>query len=396
MSMHAYRPVDADMPHLRESADWGTDPDSGARIIRLTTSVAISHNIYCEQPYGSPDGRRLIIFRTADSLLPHCQLLIIDLEARDTTLVEADVPSESVGHVSWGEWVYYPMHDGSLRRVSLMTLAREEVLPVGSIPAFPACWIDSISSDDRYVIAIESDGDSYVTSAIDLHSGDRHVLADGPENRNPHPQMSLDDPARLLYQMIVEPKTTGEPLRVVLNVRDLVGGEPSRLPIGDPWTAESSGHMAWIANTGRVACAVSFDRENRCHDPRHPEGNLVYVAPGDERPTVFPAPDFGFYHVSVSRCGRYFVCDDFMHFQATGPVDGKLGPCPIVIGNFETGKSKALLRDCQNYGIAGYSRFEPNPYLTADSRYVIYNASPFGTMQVFAAELPDDFLGDLD
>ena len=50
MSMHAYRPLDADMPHLRESADWGTDPDSGARIIRLTTSVAISHNIYCEQP----------------------------------------------------------------------------------------------------------------------------------------------------------------------------------------------------------------------------------------------------------------------------------------------------------------------------------------------------------
>ena len=50
MSMHAYRPHDADMPHLRESADCGTDPDSGARIIRLTTSVAISHNIYCEQP----------------------------------------------------------------------------------------------------------------------------------------------------------------------------------------------------------------------------------------------------------------------------------------------------------------------------------------------------------
>ena len=51
MSMHAYRPIDADMPHLRESADWGTDPDSGSRIIRLTSSVAMSNNIYCEQPY---------------------------------------------------------------------------------------------------------------------------------------------------------------------------------------------------------------------------------------------------------------------------------------------------------------------------------------------------------
>jgi hypothetical protein len=66
MTMHAYRPIDADMPHLRESSDWGTDPDSGARVIRLTSSVAMSHNIYCEQPYGSPDGRRFIIFRTTD------------------------------------------------------------------------------------------------------------------------------------------------------------------------------------------------------------------------------------------------------------------------------------------------------------------------------------------
>ena len=32
----------------------------------------------------------------------------------------------------------------------------------------------------------------------------------------------------------------------------------------------------------------------------------------------------------------------------------------------------------------------------ADNRYVIYNASPFGTMQVFAAELPPDFLAGLD
>ena len=71
-------------------------------------------------------------------------------------------------------------------------------------------------------------------------------------------------------------------------------------------------------------------------------------------------------------------------------------PMPIVVGNFETGKSRALLRDCQNYGIAACSRFEPDPYLTADNRYVIYNASPFGTMQVFAAEIPTDFLTSLD
>ena len=208
--------------------------------------------------------------------------------------------------------------------------------------------------------------------------------------------MSLGTPPRLLYQTTTAPTIEGGLMVVGLHVRDLDSDVVSRLPIGSPWTAESTGHMTWIADTGRIACAVQWDRENRCHDSLHPEGNLVYAAPGDDKPSVFPAPDFGFYHVSVSRCGRYFVCDDFMHFEAPGLTDGRVGPCRIVIGNFETGKSRALLRDCQNYGIAGSSRFEPEPYFTADNRYVIYNASPFGTMQVFAAELPADFFAGLE
>ena len=396
MNLHAYRSVDPDMPHLRESADWGIDPDSGARIIRLTSNVAMSHNIYCEQPYGSPDGRRLIIFRTLDLLSPHRQLLVVDLEARDTTLVEPDVPSENVGHVSWGEWVYYAMHDGSLRRISLMTLAREEVLPVGSIPAYPACAIESISSDGRYLLISESAGDGhFITSTLDLQTGERHVYVDDPANRNPHAQMSLAEPARILYQTLVAAPGAADLDHVEVHVRDLLDDGTERVPIGAPWTAESTGHMAWIADTGRIACTVGWDNENRRHDPRHREGNLVYAAAGDERPCIFPADDFGFYHVSVSRCGQYFVCDDFMHWRATGVDDGRAGPLRIVVGNFNTGKCRALLRDCQNYGIAACSRFEPDPYLTADNRYVIYNASPFGSMQVFAAEIPSDFLPSL-
>ena len=395
--MHAYRMPDPEMPHLRESSDWGADPDSGARIIRLTSNVAMSHNIYCEQPYGSPDGRRLIIFRTLDLLSPHRQLLVVDLQARDTTLVEPDVPTESVGHASWGEWVYYGMHDGSLRRISLMTLTRQEVLPAGSIPPYPACNIESISSDERYLLISEpTDSDHFVTSTIDLKTGERCPRIDDPNNRNPHAQMSPFEPTRILYQTITATAAGEDTKRVPIYTRDLLGGEPSLVPIGEPWTAGSTGHMTWIADTDRIACAVQWDQENRCHDPRHPRGNLVYAAPGDDKPCIFPAPDSGFYHVSVSRCGRYFVCDDFMHWRATGVTDGRPGPLPIVVGNFETGKSRALLRDCQNYGIAACSRFEPDPYLTADNRYVIYNASPFGTMQVFAAEIPTDFLTSLD
>ncbi len=389
MSFHAYRPLDADMPHLRESCDWGTDPDSGSCIIRMTTSVGMSHNIYCEQPYGSPDGRRLIFFRALDMHTRSRQLLIADLEARDTTLIEPDVPSEEVAHVSWGEWAYYPMHDGSLRRISLMSLVKEEVLPAGAITG----GIGAISSDDRYLLMTEAKGDHFICSTIDMQTGDRQVLVDCPENRNPHGQLSLCKPPRLLYQLIAgDSDLQGVPVLV----RELAADEPSRLPFGKPWTAESTGHMTWLADTGMVACTVTWDGEKRRHDSRHPEGNLMYAAPGDEAPSVFPAPDSWFYHISVSRCGKYFVSDDFADFQATGAIDGKPGPIRIVIGNFASGKSRALVHDCQNYGIAGCSRFEPDPYFTADNKYVIYNASPFGTIQLFAAEVPEDFRRSLD
>ncbi len=392
MTQHAYRRLDADMPHLRESADWGTDPDSGAVIWRLTSSVALSHNIYCEQPYGSPDGRRLVFFRTHD-LLRSCQLLVSDLQARDTTLIEPDVPCEAVGHSAWGEWVYYPMHDGSLRRFSLLTLVREEVLPANALLPYPQTLIQSISVDNQWLLLAErSRTDHFATVALHLESGQRVVVENGLDNLNPHGQFSRDAQPRLMYQLL-----QGEDNSLVpVFVREFPDGPRRQLPLGGRWSAESTGHMAWIGTTGKVACAVNWNRAQRCHDPRHPQGNLLIAGPDDAQPQVFPAPDCGFYHVSVSRCGRYFVCDDFMHWRATGLQDLRPGPTRIVMGNLQTGKHRVLVADCQNFGIAGCSRYEPDPYLTADNRFVIYNASPFGTMQVFAAAVPPAFLASLD
>ena len=47
-----------------ESADRYDDPVSGARIIQLTSAAAISNNIYGEQPYTSPDGKRVAVVRS--------------------------------------------------------------------------------------------------------------------------------------------------------------------------------------------------------------------------------------------------------------------------------------------------------------------------------------------
>lgn len=389
--MPDYLTIDGSLPGSYESGDWGVDPDSGAKVIRLTSAAGWSHNIYGEQPYASPDGRRFLIGRRYDPFRS-AQLLIGDLQTRGLTLIEPDVPTEMVAHSSWSEWAYYLMPDGALRRVSLLTLERQQVWPAGTFDVAQTS-LSSITRDDRLLLVDDTAKPTNLTSyTFDLETGEKRVLLDCPENRNSHAQAELGPGGRWLYQLI----RRGETTQVPVFVQSLDGGEPVQLPVGAPWSAESSGHMAWVGTTGKVAVAVGCDRAAKRHDPRHPEGNLLIAAPGDAEPTVFPAPDFDFYHVSISRDGRYFVCDDFMHFCADGLTTGKPGPSQIVVGNLETMKCRALLRDCQNYGICGSSRYEPDPYLTADNRYVIYNASPFGLMQVFAAEVPEEFWRSLD
>jgi len=369
-----------------EMADWGRDPESGACVRRLTSAPMWSHNIYGEQPYGSPDGARLLIARTTDLLQPGRQFLVADLSCWSLTLVETGVPAEAVAHVPWGEWVYYPMGDGALRRVSLLTLERQQVLPPGTVP--PGASLESITPDERTIIGWERAAVGLRTFALALPSGTLRTLCEGPDNRNPHAQVDPGPSGQWLFQLL---RDGGVPVFV----QPLAGGEAVPLPIGASWSAESSGHMAWVGHTGTVAVAVNWRRQEQRHDPRHPEGNLLIAAPGDARPTVFPAPQYGFYHVSISRCGTYFVCDDFMDFRTDNFVTRGAGPVRLVVGNLRTGRCRPLLSDCQAYGIAGSSRYEPDPYFTADTRYVIYNASPFGLTQVFAAEIPAGFLDSL-
>jgi hypothetical protein len=395
-----YPKIDEPVIRGHEGVDWGTDPGSGAVVRRLTSFGPWSHNIYGEQPYGSPDGRRVLIARTRDYYSGSFQLLVADLDTLGMALVEPDAPTEYAAHRSWGEWVYSVMRDGSLRRLSLATLERQRVLPPGTLPVPPGVSLASISDDEKWLIAWDQSresGSGCVTFAFNIETRERRVICDRTDNRNPHVQAEPGGQGRLLYQLI---RPEGSP-RVPVFISDFPDAsgilrEPAMLPIGGEWTAESSGHMAWIGTTGKIACALEWDRQENHNDPRHPKGNLAIVGPGDKEARVIGSPDHAYYHVSISRCARYFVCDEFLNFRVNAFNNGRTnGPSRIVVGSVETGRTKVLISDCQNYGCAGSSRFEPDPYFTADNGHVIYNASPWGTMQVFAAKVPAGLLESL-
>jgi hypothetical protein len=382
--------IDEVLPPSAEACDWGTDPDSGSVVVRLTNAPGWSHNIYCEQPYTGPDGRYVLVGRTYDLMSGHYQLLAADLKTLTLKMIERDLPCEFVAHHAYSEWAYYTTFEGEVRRVSLLTLERQSVLPAGTSKPYPQRSLETASADNQWLIGYEPGGKGMFRSiAMNTGTGKTHVFLDDPNNRNPHLQADTAGGTRVMQQLLA-----GE--RVAVVVTDLNGGEITELPIGGKHTAESSGHMAWIADTGRVACAVGWDREKRRQDPRHPQGNLVIAGPGDKTPRVIGAPDHAYYHVSVSRCGKYFVCDDFMVYHADAFNVGHPGVVRIVVGSIVTGKARVLLRDCQSYGLAGTSRFEPTPYFTADNKHVIYNGSPLGLNQVFAARVPEGLLESLD
>ena len=93
------------------------------------------------------------------------------------------------------------------------------------------------------------------------------------------------------------------------------------------------------------------------------------------------ARGYWFQHVGVSRCGRFFCCDDWQ------------GTCKVVIGSIKTGKtavvceSKASRKRGQNT--------HPHPYLTPDLKWVIFNSDRSGFPHVHAASVPEQTIAEL-
>jgi hypothetical protein len=390
-----------------EACDLGFDPQSGAWLTRLTSSVMSNINIYYEQPYGNADGRRIVYLRAQSSdprLPPGQQLCVADLKTLKICLVDDMVHSHWVATSPWSGKAAYLRSNGELILLDMDTLEKQILLTHWPLPANAILW--SLSPDLRYLVtSIQSADEMFRLIRVDLqqrswdviyqhtdihghiqinHVNGRDVLLQ--RNRG----MRRDDLGRTRREPSEFPGAT----HIVV---DLHTGKERSMRIGEPWTADSMGHASWVAGTGRMATPanalgafyVTRDRPTppRTHDPRHPQGNMVIVGPEDDQPRVFDAPDRCFNHASMSRCGRYFVADDF-HNGLGGAVE-------IVIGDLKTGRCRTLVSNCGAQG-GGAASTHPHPYFTADSQRVIYNADPCQVCHLHMAQLPDDFLASLE
>ncbi len=390
-----------------EACDRAFDPESGARLSQLTSSAATSTNVYCEQPYTSPDGRRVVILRRNDiSFDPSWRLIVADLDRLKLTLIE---PDGVVGtfNAAWSGQLIYVMEGGEVIRLDLQTLEKRRLDAVDGRRLRGRAG--SVSPDQRYLICAQTEEGPRPTPAIarvDLRDGSTRVIFRHPEMTNPHIQFNPVHGRDIVLQMnrgsgldrhgnrVSAPLDRhGFEASITHMLIGADGGNLRELPFGPPWTASSTGHSNFVADTGAVAFMAQWDHASSRHDPRHPRGNTFTARPGDAAPTLFAAPEFRFNHISVSRCGTYFVGDS--HDGAMYGPDGRLRSACLVVGNFETGKYRKLVSDtrCKS---GGGQHSHTHAYFTADNRHVIYNTN-FGhsPTQVVAAHVPDDFLPSL-
>lgn len=391
-----------------EAQDIGFDKETGAWITRMTSSVMSNINIYYEQPYGSADGKRFVYLRapTSDPRLPPGQQLCVgDVTTLRVALMDDTVKTNWVATSPWSGKVAYLRANGELILLDMDTLEKQILLTHWPLPATCAPW--SLTPDMRYLITTAQDSDyMFRLIRVDLHTREYEVIYQHADLHN-HIQINHVNGRDILLQrnrglrrndlgqMRRDPSEHPGATHVVVDLH--TGQEKSAIPIGEPWCAPSFGHASWASDSGKMATPVNtmgnfyatpeIPNPSRKHDSRFPQGNLMIAGPGDEKPTVFPAPDRCFSHSSMSRCGRYFVADDF-HNGADGPVQ-------IVIGNIHTGKSRTLVSNCGANG-GGAACTHPHPYFTADSKRVIYNADPHHICHIHVAGLPKDFLSSLD
>ena len=109
------------------------------------------------------------------------------------------------------------------------------------------------------------------------------------------------------------------------------------------------------------------------------KGNLLAVRAGS--PPRVVAKGYKFNHLGVSRCGRFFCCDDWQ------------GTAKIVIGSVRTGRTAVV---CESKtSIKGPQYTHPHAYLTPDLKCIIFNSDRSGSPHIHAASVPEGMIEEL-
>ena len=347
-----------------------TDSASGAEIYQLTEEVRPADNIYGEQPYSDPTGSRIAVrFYAGDGR--EGGLSILDLNDNSLHALLTTMPRFPAFH-AWGQYLYYQEEVGDrllLKRCDYLSLEKEDLL---ALPTAEGRFsYGTVSADGNfYAASVHRDDKTCQVLLVDLISGRTQTLADTDHWHFKHEQFSQDGQNRILIQA-----NSPDVSRVQLGVLQVEKEGIDWLPVDRPHTPRPTGHEAWIGASGRVFLSTGSEEGL--------DANIWTAGLDVDTPTPACRTSSRCGHVSVSRCGRFWVAD-------AGGEEG----IPIYIGSFATGRYARVIASRTVHD--GQQWSHTHPYLTADSAWLIFTSTRSGNPQIFGARLQEGFLEGLE
>jgi len=359
---------------------------NGVEIWQVTSEARDQSNIYCEVPFCSRDSRWFVYYRSGAAQKENpLELMVVELGTWKQHLLDV---TRSVGGMAI-------THDGVLyyvkRSERTLDLMRADLASGAKQCVYQraiGAWIRSmgtVSVDGRYYaagIVLDPQMTNFGILLVDLQKGQETVLDRDPFILNPHPQFEPGESKCLMIQHNRGGKfgTDGKLERLVgpegatLYLLSVSEGKRTELQVGKPFTTPITGHEAWIGRTQEMLLTVSASGDCAVE-----KGNLVAVRVG--APARIVSRGYRFNHLGVSRCGRFFCCDDWRP------------PYRIVIGSIATGKSAVV---CESKTVPSRSQSShPHAYLTPDLRWVIFNSTRIGATHIYAASVPEGMIAEL-
>ncbi len=360
---------------------------TGSEVYQVTTEQFPQSNIYCEVPYCSSDSKRFV-YQRQNPNIPGGQTELVTVELGTWKQERLDTTTSLGGSaITHGGMLYYfknsPSGEQDLMRADLADGRIDHVHQLED--GLRIRSLGTVTTDDRYYAGgakIDDGWDMFDIALVDLERGTQQIIDRDPFILNPHPQFDPGETPRLMIQHNRggEYSPDGTLKRLVgdqgatLYTLSVPDGKRTTLLVGKPYTTPCTGHEAWVGKTGEILLSVSASGD---WAPR--KGNLVGVREGQPARTV--SGGYRFNHVGVSRCGRFFCCDDFK------------GSHKLVIGSIASGKSAVV---CESHTSPNRSQSShAHGYLTPDLRWVIFNSNRTGFAHIYAASVPEGMIARL-
>ncbi|MHC4226334.1 MAG: hypothetical protein ACYSW0_02785, partial [Planctomycetota bacterium] len=355
---------------------------------QVTTEQFRQSNIYCELPYCSGDSRYFVYERYNPKLSGENKTELMVVEISTWKQHRLDMAWRLTGSAITNNGTFYYLKRSGAETLSLMRAdlsdgTPEEVYQITGESSFVS--LGTVSTDGRYYVCGKRLSDDYQMFGImllDLQEGTETIIDRDPFIFNPHPQFERGMGSDLMIQHNRGGKYTPEGKRIrlvgpegaTLYLLSAPNGGRTELRVGMPHTTAVTGHETWIGKTKEILLTVMAEG-----DYTPDKGNLLAVRAGS--PARIVAKGYKFNHLGVSRCGRFFCCDDWQ------------GAAKIVIGSIQTGKTAVV---CESKASRGSPQnTHPHAYLTPDLKWVIFNSDRGGFPHVHAASVPKGMIEGL-